>query len=87
MKIFWSLLLIYGECNRIVGQMCGVFVERYPAKSKPNHHNPKGLLKNYLQFVQFLSKILEQTDLEINVRYSSVYAKASLRNSERDFQM
>lgn len=91
---FLNLIIIYGECNRIVSRTCRVFAERYPEKPRPNHKTVKRLLNNCSQFGQFKSKRnkpkthVDNEDLQLDILgYFAAHPNSSLRECEQLLQV
>lgn len=91
---FLNLIIIYGECNRIVERTCRVFAERYPNRPNATGDIVRRLLKNCRQFGQFKTKINKNKPLvdndinEINVLgYFTASPNASIRDCERDLTL
>lgn len=85
---FLNLLIIYGECNRIIARTCRVFADRYPNKPRPDNKTVRILLKNCLEFGSFHPKIsrvkplLDDEDVEINVlAFFAAHGEASVRDA------
>lgn len=91
---FLNLIIIYGECNRIVERTCRVFAERYPNGPNATGDILRRLLKNCRQFGQFKAKINKNkplVDSDINVinvlAYFTASPNASIRDCERELTL
>lgn len=88
---YLNLLLIHGECDRVVTRTCALFAIRYPDRPRPTRDTVKRILSNLTQFGCFKAKVkkvkpvVNNIDNEINVLgYYAAYPEASLRCGARD---
>lgn len=86
---FLILLIVYGECNRIIAITCRVFSDRFPDKPRPDCKTVRLLLKNCTNFGSFHStvgKVKPQLNNEVNeikvLAFFTTRGKASLRDAE-----
>ena len=86
---FLNLIIIYGECNRIIDRTCRVFAQRYPDKPRPNKKTVRSVLNNCLTFGSFQAKyhrnkpLVDNEELEITVlAVFTAYPNASLADAE-----
>lgn len=90
---FLNLIIIYGECHRILDRTCRVFAERYPERPAPNRNLINRLLHNCREFGSFTHKVIKKSpvvddeDAAITVLgYFSAYPKNSVSDAERDLR-
>lgn len=53
---FLNIIVIYGECNKVVTRTCDTFADRYPEKPKPTHDTISRLLNNCKNLGSFTNK-------------------------------
>lgn len=88
---FLNLLIIYGECNRIISRTCRLFAERYPHLPRPNKNTIHRLLHNCRNNGTFrpqITRIKPKVDNEDNeittLGFFSAYPTASLHEAARE---
>lgn len=91
---FLNLLIIYGECGRIIDRSCRVFTERFPDRPKPTKDTIRRLLKNCIEHGSFLPKVsknkplVDNENAEITVlAYFRVYSNNSLKDAQIDLNL
>lgn len=89
---FLNLIIVYGECDRVLNRTCDVFAERYPNVPRATPDILRRLLSNCRNFGSFktttMNKIKPITENEENVinilAYFTAYPQASLNDAQRD---
>lgn len=88
---YLNLLIIYGECDKVLTRTCDMFALRYPDKPKPSRDTLNRLIENCKNFGSFKPKqervkpITNDEGNEITIlAYFRVYPNASLRDAERE---
>lgn len=87
---FLNLLIIYGECHRIIDRTCRLFRERYPDRPRPTKNIMCRLLRNCREhgsFLPKLTKIKPLVDDEFTETLVLAYFTAYRTNSIRDAQI
>lgn len=86
-----NLILIHGECDKVVSRTCALFIRRYPDRPRPSHDTVKRVIKNLKEYGCFEAKnlkvkpIVDNNENEINILgYYTAFPEASVRNGERD---
>lgn len=70
---FFNLIVIYGECDRVINRTCEVFRTRYPNRPAPSYDTVKRLIHNCKTYGSFTTKtekdkpVVNQEINEINV--------------------
>lgn len=88
---FVNLLVIYGECNKVLTRTCDTYATRYPEKPKPSPDIIRRLISNLTNFGSFKRKIIKTKTVVDNVdnaitvlAYFTAFPEASLKDAARD---
>lgn len=88
---FLNLILIHGECNKVVERTCRMFRERFPDKPRPTKDIVNRLLHNCKTHGKFrnpsmkMKPLLNNENVEITVlAFFQIHPEASLRQAERE---
>lgn len=91
---YLNLMLIYGECSRVMNRAVRTFQERYPDRPKPSRDTIRRLIRNLREHGSFTKKVVkgkpvtDNEDNNINVMaYFTAYPVASLKEAVRDLDI
>lgn len=91
---YFQMILIYGECNKIIMRTCDLFHQRFPQKPKPSRKTIKNIVQNLRTTGSLHPKknrqkfVTNDEDNELNVLlYFHEFPRASLRDASRDLDL
>lgn len=88
---YFNLLIIYGECDKVIKRACETYRSRYPDRPTPTHDTLTRLIHNCKTHGQFVKKqekskpVVDNEENEVTVlAYFRAYPENSLVDAERD---
>src|ERR1700712_1801278 len=89
---YLNLVLIHGECDRVVNRTIRCFQQRYPDRPKPTKDTLYRIQKNLKDYGSFQKKVTNKArpvtkkeDNMVNViAYFTAHSNASINDAERD---
>lgn len=89
---YLNLILIHGECGKVIQRTLRCFQQRYPDRPKPSKDTVQRIMKNLIDSGSFKKKVVNKArpvtqneDNQINViAYFTAHPSASVKDAERD---